>query len=100
MHSTGYTIVREPKGGPDAVLFGYAKDLDRMARVANILSVQGYTCRILQLQEPLKPSDLSVKDRQNLFPAGIPALDAAAFDDSTDMAARKIAKAIQEAMQQ
>ena len=42
-------IFREPKGGPDVTLAGNEEQLDTLVRAANILSVQGWTARIVLL---------------------------------------------------
>ena len=42
-------IFREPKGGPDVTFAGREAQLETLVRAANILSVQGWTARIVLL---------------------------------------------------
>lgn len=42
-----YRLLREPKGGPDAVLAGPAAAEGTLVRAGNTLSVMGYTARLI-----------------------------------------------------
>ena len=46
-NTMAFRIIREPKGGPDAVLAGPFSREETLVRVGNTLSVMGYTARLI-----------------------------------------------------
>ncbi len=68
----GARIEREPKGIPDAVLFAGPERIEVLYDSAMILSVQGYTSRIVCIYD--MDSFLSQNDafRDRIFPESIP----------------------------
>ena len=49
MEKRGAWILREPKGRPDIILICEREDTALLYQSANILAVQGYTARLVQL---------------------------------------------------
>lgn len=82
MTATG-KIVREPKGGPDVVFYGHETDVERMLRAGDLLSVRGFTARIVRLDGTAGARELSDKAREQLLGNGVPAIDAAAQPDAS-----------------
>ncbi len=82
-----YRIVREPKGGPDIVLAASEAGLDTIKRAADILSVQGFTARLITLHGVDAPDALSAAERAELAPEKLPFLFADGVTDARQLAA-------------
>ena len=90
-----FEILREPKGGPDAILIGRHADQIRMKEIGNILSVQGYTARIVAIEaKSLKQTDQN-KDRDWLT-EGVPYISLLEQDGQNGLTAQQIASQLLE----
>ena len=47
--SRGAYILRDPKGTPDVILMGSGSEVELLYKAADILSVQGYTARLVSV---------------------------------------------------
>ncbi|MEG1547345.1 MAG: transketolase [Clostridia bacterium] len=66
----GY-ILREPKGGPDVILIATGSEVELIYKAADILSVQGYTARLVSMPcvELFEQQDKEY--RESVFPRSI-----------------------------
>lgn len=62
-------MLREPKGGPDVTLAGDEQQAEELLRAGNILSVQGWTARIVLLNVDAL-ADLPGDEREALLGNG------------------------------
>ena len=82
-----YRIVREPKGGPDIVLAAREAQADIIRRAADILSVQGFTARLIALTCADTPDAVPAAERAEMAPDGLPLLFADGAADARQLAA-------------
>ena len=82
-----YRVLREPKGGADAVVVGYEDEIPTLTRAANILSVQGFVCRIVLLNDGAERKSLPAA----LLPEDVPSGGMRAFGEAADIAAEELA---------
>ena len=68
----GY-VFREPKGDPDMLFFSDDGGLDSIMKAAALLSVQGYTARIVVLNDAELFDRQPESYRKEVFPETIPA---------------------------
>lgn len=66
----GY-ILREPKGTPDVILMASGSEVELMYKAADILSVQGYTARLVSMPCMELFREQSEEYRQSVLPASI-----------------------------
>ena len=66
----GY-ILREPKGTPDVILMASGSEVESMYKAADILSVQGYTARLVSMPCMELFREQSEEYRQSVLPASI-----------------------------
>ena len=66
----GY-ILREPKGTPDVILMASGSEVELMYKAADILSVQGYTARLVSMPCMELFREQSEGYRQSVLPASI-----------------------------
>ncbi len=66
----GY-ILREPKGTPDVILIASGSEVELMYKAADILSVQGYTARLVSMPCMELFREQSEEYRQSVLPASI-----------------------------
>ena len=66
----GY-ILREPKGTPDVILMASGSEVELMYKAADILSVQGYTPRLVSMPCMELFREQSEEYRQSVLPASI-----------------------------
>ena len=66
----GY-IMREPKGTPDVILMASGSEVELMYKAADILSVQGYTARLVSMPCMELFREQSEEYRQSVLPASI-----------------------------
>lgn len=66
----GY-ILREPKGTPDVILMASGSEVELMYKAADILSVQGYTARLVSMPCMELFSEQSEEYQQSVLPASI-----------------------------
>lgn len=66
----GY-ILREPKGEPDVILMASGSEVELIYKAADILSVQGYTARLVSMPCMELFEQQSEEYRQSVLPAGI-----------------------------
>ena len=69
----GAYIYREPKGEPDVLLFSSPDGFRTVMDTADILSVQGYTARIVVVNDPVLFESQSAEYKDSVFSKGIPA---------------------------
>ncbi|MEG1524197.1 MAG: ECF transporter S component [Clostridia bacterium] len=94
------TIAREPKGGPDVVLVGCETEITTLLKAANILSVQGFTGRIVQLNKGISIESLSSAERERLMPSSIPYVGITSCGKPAGTSAQDIAQAALEAIRE
>ena len=68
----GY-IYREPKGDPDMLFFSDTEGQDLIMKAAALLSVQGYTARIVVINDAALFESQPEAYRKEVFPETIPA---------------------------
>lgn len=66
----GY-ILREPKGTPDVILMASGSEVELMYKAADVLSVQGYTARLVSMPCMELFREQSEEYRQSVLPASI-----------------------------
>ena len=66
----GY-ILREPKGTPDVILMASGSEVELMYKAADILSVQGYTARLVSMPCMELFREQSAEYQQSVLPASI-----------------------------
>lgn len=66
----GY-ILRDPKGTPDVILIASGSEVELMYKAADILSVQGYTARLVSMPCMELFREQSAEYRQSVLPASI-----------------------------
>ena len=66
----GY-ILREPKGTPDVILMASGSEVELMYKAADILSVRGYTARLVSMPCMELFREQSEEYRQSVLPASI-----------------------------
>lgn len=66
----GY-ILRDPKGTPDVILIASGSEVELMYKAADILSVQGYTARLVSMPCMELFSEQSAEYQQSVLPASI-----------------------------
>ena len=91
-------IVREPKGGPDVVIIGCEHEVDTMLKAGNLLSVRGYTARIVALSGGLSADQLSPQQRETLLAPDKPYISILSCSKEGKANAADIAEAAMEAM--
>lgn len=91
--------VREPKGGPDVVLIGYADQIETLKKAGDHLSVRGLTARIVRLPEGASLATLSQAQRQGIVPDGVPYICTAENSALDGASAADVAKTALEAIQ-
>ena len=65
-------IVREPKNGPDVVLIASRELVPLITKAGDLLSVQGFTARLVALDDPGAFERLSEEQRETFLPSGKP----------------------------
>lgn len=66
-------VLREPKGGPDVIFLGGEADAQKLLRAGDLLSVRGFTARIVQLESgAVTADDLPQQMRSEAVGGGAP----------------------------
>ncbi len=80
----GAYIFREPKGDPDMLFFADHEGLLFVVKAAALLSVQGYTARVVSMENPEAFSQQPESYRKEVFPDTIPVVFGYASDKETE----------------
>lgn len=91
-------IVRDPKGGADVILIGCPAQTPTLLKAADLLSVQGYTGRIVQLNSHITVQALSASEKARLLTENTPYVEISACGNFAGATAEDIAKAALEAI--
>ena len=87
-------ILREPKNGPDVVLVAGRDQAELITRAGDLLSVRGYTARLVAVDDEDGFARLTAEQRERLLPGEKPYVRA----DNTETSAEEIAQAALEAI--
>lgn len=87
-------ILREPKNGPDVVLIANREMVPLITKAGDLLSVQGFTARLVALDDPSAFERLSTSQREAFLPNGKPFVQA----DDAKTTAEAIAQAALQAI--
>lgn len=87
-------ILREPKKGPDVVLIATRELVPLITRAGDLLSVQGFTARLVATDDQIAFDNLNAEQREKFLPADKPFVQV----DDTQTTAEAVAQAALQAI--